>query len=144
MFSLPLSLSAPNSRPMQGRETTRGEPSVTPTAHSAGAWGRGHYNAHAMHPRRETAGLEKGGRRRETPLPVRLHLLHVAHKAPTTAPRVEEQNASHRDRGFTPTPLRWISSSCDVQINPAPMQTFPPPPFFPNSAPVQLRSNRRE
>lgn len=106
---------------------------------------RGRVGSGTLHRARTAApaGIErKGGPRRETPLPDRLHLLHVAHNAPTTAPGVEEPNAPHRDRGFAPTPLSVeFSSSCDVQIDPAPMQTFPP--FFPNSAPVQLLSNRR-
>lgn len=96
---------------------------------SAGACGRGYCTTSHCSPRREPMGL-KGGPRQETPLSVRLHLLHVAHNAPTTAP-VQELNVSHRDRSFAPTPLSvGFSFSCDVQINPAPMHF---PLFFTNS-----------
>lgn len=109
MFSLPPPLSAPNSRPMQGGEQTRGQPSVTPTPQSAGAWGpqagdtvlgmhrsprrggpspgSGRYTGSSRDSRGKPARLEKGRPgERQTPLPVWLHLLHVAHSAPATAP----------------------------------------------------------
>ncbi|XP_044926827.1 uncharacterized protein LOC123389459 [Mustela putorius furo] len=63
----------------------------------------------SLDPRGEPAGLEKGRpEERQSPLLVRLHLLHVAHNAPAKAPGGEEPNVPHRDRGFAPTPLPWI------------------------------------
>lgn len=126
MSSLPLNAEfAANAGPGvdQGRAVRHLDPE------SAGACGRGYCTTSHCSPRREPMGL-KGGPRQETPLSVRLHLLHVAHNAPTTAP-VQELNVSHRDRSFAPTPLSvGFSFSCDVQINPAPMHF---PLFFTNS-----------
>lgn len=83
------------------RSPRRGRPSPSP--------GQGRFAGSAPDPREDPAGFEKGrlGERR-TQLLVRLHLLHVAHNAPATAPGGEEPNVPHRDRGFAPTPLPWI------------------------------------
>lgn len=131
MFPLPLPLSAPNSPPMQGQQPTRDKESATPTPQSGGAWGpgagdtvpgahcsprrgrpspgQGSSTGSSLDPHGEPAGLEKGRpEERQTPLLVLLHLLHVAHNAPAKTPGGEEPNVPHRDRGFAPTPLRWI------------------------------------
>lgn len=47
---------------------------------------------------------------------------------PATAPGGEEQNAPHRDRGFAPTPLRWIFFFLRCANNSSPDANFPPLP----------------
>ncbi|XP_072616566.1 uncharacterized protein [Vulpes vulpes] len=82
-------------------------------------------------PRREPAGPEKRRpERRQTPLRVRLHLLHVAHTAPAAAPGGEEPNVPHRDRGLHQPLSAGLAASCDVQIKSSPDANSPPTPLL--------------
>ena len=148
MFSLPLPLSAPNSRPVHRRDPTRREPSATPTPQSAGAWGRGHCTRRALQPPprqtepearqtrgklpgspRKTCGVrerEAGGETDPTPGPAAptpccpQRAGHGARRGRASQTRLTVIAALHQPLSV------GFSSSCDVQINPAPMQTFSP------------------
>lgn len=76
--------------------------------------------------RRKPAGFEIRRRgEKQTPLPVRLHLLHVAHTASATAPAGKKSETRLTVIAALHKPLSLeVVSFCDVQINPAPMQTF--------------------
>lgn len=93
--------------------------------------------------RRGTWELEKGRPQERNPPPDPAAPTPCCpERAGPGARRGEEPNAPHRDRGFAPTPLRWTLFFQRCANNSSPDANFPP--FFPNSASVQLRSNRRE
>ncbi|XP_061290355.1 basic salivary proline-rich protein 4-like [Bos javanicus] len=100
-------------RPVRGQcAAVSRPPPGDPQRGCAGSWGRGHGTPRALQPPpppsrrrgrprlirgqflgspRKTCGGEKGRpEESRTPLPVRLHLLHVAHNAPAAAPGREE------------------------------------------------------
>lgn len=167
MLSLSLPLSAPNSRPVHRPEPTPGEQSATPTPPGRGRLGRwvqGPRASRALQPPpgqaepqasqisgqlrgslRGTCGVRKreaGGETDPTPGPAAPTPCcpqcagHGARRGRASQTRLTVISALHQPLSV------GFSSSCDVQINPAPMQTFSP--FLPNSASVQLPSNRRD
>lgn len=135
--------------------------SAAPTPQSAGAWDRGLCTERAAasaqagrapgraDPRAalrispgKLGAREWEATREKTPLPTGCTYSMLPK---TRRPRRQEggePNAPHRDRGFAPTPLRWILFSQRGANNSSPDANFCP--FFPNSASVQLRGNRRE
>lgn len=127
-------LAASRPPPQPPRARARGVGDTAPGAHCSPRRGRqsprrGRPAGSSRVPHGKPAGLEKGRpEERQTPLPVRLHLLHVAHNAPAAEPgrgRASQTRLTVIAALHQPLSVGF-SSSCDVQINPAPMQTFSP------------------
>lgn len=84
-----LATSRPPPQPPRARARGVPEPGTPYRARTAAPAeaGRASSTGSSLGPPWEPAGLEKGRpEERQTPLPVQLHLLHVAHNAPATAP----------------------------------------------------------